>query len=81
MSEFLDLRNLLQETSATLERLEREIAQSPHDWGLALTAESLQRRQTDLEDEFAALANLNMLDICDYRLIPSDNGDYRQLYL
>ena len=51
MSEFLDLRNLLQETNATLERLEREIAQSPHDWSLALTAESLRHRQADLEDE------------------------------
>ena len=76
MSEFLDLRNLLQETSATLERLEREIAKSPRDWGLAITAEFLRRRQTDLEGEFAATANLNLLDVCDYRLVQSDNGDY-----
>jgi hypothetical protein len=76
MSEFLDLRNLLQETNATLERLEREIAQSPHDWSLALTAESLRHRQADLEDEFAFLANVNMLDVCDYRLIPAYNEDY-----
>ncbi len=76
MSAFLDLRNLLQETSATLERLEREIAKSPRDWGLAITADFLRRRQTDLEGEFAAIANLNLLDVCDYRLIPSDNGDY-----
>ena len=51
MSEFLDLRNLLQETNAILERLEREIALSPHDWSLALTAESLRYKQADLEDK------------------------------
>ncbi len=76
MSEFLDLRNLLQETSATLEKLEREIAKAPRDWDLALTAQSVRQRQLDLEKEFAALANLNQLDICDYRLIPSDDGEY-----
>lgn len=76
MSEFLDLRNLLQDTTATLERLEREIAKAPADWALVLTAESLRQRQTDLEKEFAALANINLLDVCDYRLIPPGNGEY-----
>lgn len=76
MSEFLDLRDLLQETGSTLEQLEREIAKAPGDWGLATTAESLRQRQTALETEFAALANINQLDVCDYRLIPPDNSQY-----
>ncbi len=76
MSELLDLRNLVQETSATLERLEREIAKSPNDWSLAITAQSLRQRQIDLEREFASLANINLLDVCDYRLIPPENGEY-----
>jgi len=67
---------LLQETSSTLERVEREIVTAPHDWSLAVTAESLRRRQQDLEKEFAHIANLNLLDVCDYRLIPPDSGEY-----
>lgn len=76
MSEFLDIRNLVQETSATLEQLEREIVKDPNDWSLAITAESLRQRQRDLEKEFASLANINLLDVCDYRLIPPPNGEY-----
>jgi hypothetical protein len=76
MSELLNLRNLVQETSATLERLEREIAKAPDDWSLAITAQSLRQRQIDLEKEFAFLTNTNLLDVCDYRLIPPANGEY-----
>jgi hypothetical protein len=76
MTELLDLRNLLQETTSTLERLERDIIKDPRDWSLAITAQSLRQRQIDLEREFASLANINLLDVCDYRLVPPESGEY-----
>lgn len=70
MSGLLDTRNLLQDTSATLEQLERAIAKNPRDWSLAVTAESLKQRYADLEKTFAVIAHADHLDVCDYRLIP-----------
>jgi hypothetical protein len=75
MTELLDLRNLLQETTSTLEQMEREVARAPQDWGLAVTAESLRKRQSELEQAFISLANSNWQDVCDYRIIPQD-ADY-----
>jgi hypothetical protein len=59
-----------------LERLERDIIKDPRDWSLAITAQSLRQRQIDLEREFASLANINLLDVCDYRLVPPESGEY-----
>lgn len=74
MSALLDIRNLLQDTGATLEQLERAIARDPHDWSLAVTAESLKQRYTDLERTFAETAHSDLLDVCDYRLIPESES-------
>jgi hypothetical protein len=76
MTELLDLRKLLQETTATLEQMEREVARAPQDWGLATTAESLRRRQSELEEAFVAVANSDWQDVCNYRIIPPHNSDY-----
>jgi hypothetical protein len=70
MSELLDIRNLIQETTATLEQIERAIAKEPSDWGLALTAESLRHRQNDLQKVFVEIAHIDHLDVCNYRIIP-----------
>lgn len=74
MSEIIDVRTLLQETSATLSSVERAVAVAPQDWALALTAESLRQRQADLERAFSAVAHLDHLDVCNYRLIPDGNS-------
>ncbi len=75
MSELLEIRNLIQETSATLEQVVRAIAREPQDWSLAMTAESLRQRHADLEKTFAALAHVNQLDVCNYRLIPAGDSN------
>jgi hypothetical protein len=73
-STLLDLQNLLQDTTATLEKMEREVARAPQDWGLTVTAQSLRRRQAQLEEEFAALANSNWQDVCRTSCAPGARG-------
>jgi hypothetical protein len=76
MSELLEIREMLQETHATLAQLERSIAKHPDDWTLAVTAESLKQRQTTLEKAFAEAANADLLDVCKYRLIPDGKENF-----
>src|SRR5262245_54431690 len=76
MSSLVDLRELLQETTAAIAELDRALAGDPQDFGLALTAESLRRRQEDLESAFAEAAHNDHVDLCRYRLIPDKGNRY-----
>src|SRR5437667_9485732 len=76
MNALLDIRDKIQDTHATMARLRSALVAHPSDEALALMAESLARRQEDLEARFAALANTQHLDICKYRLIPETGESY-----
>lgn len=76
MNGLLDLREKLQDTHATMRRLQAAIAASPDEEGLVLMAESLMQRQASLEASFSEAANAEQLDICKYRLIPEMGNTY-----
>jgi hypothetical protein len=76
MNTFLDIRDKLQDTHATMAKLRAAIAAKPEDDSLALMAQSLVRRQQQLEAAFAQAANSRQLDICKYRLIPETGETY-----
>ena len=63
MSTLFDLREKLQDITATLTKVEEIAAKSPHDRSVSLTISSLQRRQKDLEAAFAAEAGKERVDI------------------
>jgi len=70
MTALLELRDKLQDTHATIEGLQRALADHPDDAALAFTVRSLESRQRVLEQAFLAEANADHLDVCNYRLIP-----------
>jgi len=76
MNTLLDIRDKLQDTHATIAKLRAAIAAKPEDDSLTLMAESLLRRQQQLEAAFAQAANSQQLDICKYRLIPETGETY-----
>ena len=52
MSALLDLRDQIQESCATLAKIERVASDFPQDRSLSLTIKSLRRRQKELELAF-----------------------------
>lgn len=76
MNTLLDLRDKLQETHAAMALLRSALGAEPAEELLSLTAESLVRRQEQLEAAFAAAAGKQYLDICAYRLIPEAADSY-----
>jgi len=76
MNSILDLREKLQDTHAAMAQLRNAISANPTDEGLVLMAESLVRRQEQLEEAFSQAAATQQLDICRYRLIPEAGENY-----
>lgn len=75
MSNLADIRMQMQETTATIAQLEGLIAtnESP---SLLANLESLQKRQSHLENEFAYAAAKAEVDVCDYRLFAGDHDRF-----
>lgn len=74
MSELLELRKQLQNTSATIVQLERALSADPESVGLQLNLGSVQKHFGRLEQEFAALATRESLDVCTYRLFSATDN-------
>lgn len=53
MTWLIDIQEQLQDTYATIARLERAIAKNPTSRSLILSAKSLRKRQARLESDFA----------------------------
>src|SRR5665213_256631 len=68
MSRLLEIQEKLQDTSAALAQIEREVATSPPSSMLGLMADSILKRQKRLEAEFREAVNTAGIEICTYRL-------------
>jgi len=68
MNRLLELRERLRDTSAAIARLERAVLEEPGAPSLMVIAESLRKRQSVLESEYAAEADALGVDICTYRI-------------
>jgi hypothetical protein len=68
MAELHEIRTLLQQTTAALSELQADIAQFPNEPGLLVNANSLQKRQRELEEDFLAAARTQGEAVCSYRL-------------
>jgi hypothetical protein len=69
MSEILHLQNQLQTVGATLGRMEMEVAHHPESAGLAANFRSLKKLHSNLQDDFARVADRLGLDVLHYRLL------------
>lgn len=74
-----NLRRIAQqlwETEAELARLQRAIAEAPEHDLLQFDLMSLEKRQRNLQEEFAEVARQEQIDVCDYRIIPETPDSY-----
>ncbi len=69
MNKLLEIQAQLQDTNATLARLEPAIAEHPEVLSLHATVESLRSKQASLERAFLNAASELGQDVCSYRLI------------
>lgn len=63
-----EIRTLLQHTTAALSELQLDIARYPDELGLLINANSLQKRQQELEEDFMSAASSQGEPVCSYRL-------------
>jgi hypothetical protein len=71
MSELLELRDRLQDTSALIARLEKDLTAHPGYPSLLLELRSLQRREEELKAAFSEASRKLGLDVCSYRFLVS----------
>ena len=74
MTRLLELQEQLQETRATLARVERAVAEQPDKPSLSALARSLMAQQRNLEADFVTEVNRLGMDVCSYRIF-SDSGN------
>lgn len=76
MSDILRLSALLRDTHAELARAEQRLLHTPEDDFLELGLQSIRKRASELNEEFLALTEQNLIDVCDYRILPLEDGIY-----
>ncbi len=69
MGDILNTAQRIQETQTEILRLESLLVHHKDDPTIALTLNSLHKRQKTLEDRFAGVAHTEYLDVCTYKLI------------
>jgi len=73
MSRLAELQAELQDVSAAVARAEHTLATHPNVPSVLATLQTIQKRRKNLEEAFAAEANLLGLDVCSYRIEPDDS--------
>lgn len=71
MANLREIREALEDTGATLARLERGLGDRPLSRSVSISVNSLRKRYRELEREFAVAARTAGLDICAYRIFPT----------
>lgn len=74
MSTLLEIAEKLQDTQAAVVRLERTAALNPDSPSVVLSLNSLRKRQQNLEEQFAEIADRLGVDVCSYRMFPEKGG-------
>ncbi len=72
MSRLSDLQIELQEASAAIVRAERTLAENPNIPSVAATLRTIKKRRENLEEQFFSEANILGLDVCGYRIEPTE---------
>jgi hypothetical protein len=90
MPDLLDIQEKLQDTSAAIARVQRAIVENPDHRSLAANLRSLEKRWSDLEENFREAAHHLELDVCHYRIVFEDRptlmgltsvwGDFQNLF-
>jgi hypothetical protein len=81
MTQLTDTLSELREIQAEIARVDSLIAQHPNYESLLIDRDSLLKRQSSLEQQFAALADEQMIDVCRYSFIPEESDRYPLLSL
>src|SRR2546421_408184 len=76
MADLLDVVQKLQDTEAALAKARAIAAKHPKRPTLKGTINSLNKRQRILQKEFARLTEQEQIDVCSYRLIAQNPGDF-----
>lgn len=71
MRDLFDIQKELQDTNATLSRIELSLVKQPDLPSVHATIKGLQTRQKVLEAEFLKAANERGQDVCSYRVFPN----------
>lgn len=77
MSALLEIAEKLQDTQAAIVRLERTVALNPDSPSVVLSLNSLRKREQNLEEQFAELADRLGVDVCSYRMFPEKGGQLK----
>lgn len=72
MSRLLEIQDNLQDTAATIARLERALSEDPQSRSLVAMIGSLEKRQQKLEADFLLEADSLGIDVCSYRLFSEE---------
>jgi len=76
MTRILDLVEKIQDTQASISKLEKVAIENPESKSLALTIRSLYHREEDLQKSFSAVAAEDLVDVCSYRLAADNSAPY-----
>ena len=76
MANLRGIAQKLWDTESELVRLQRTIADSPEHDLLQFDLMSLEKRQRNLQEEFAEVSRQEQIDVCDYRIIPETPDSY-----
>ena len=72
MTALIDIQEKLQDTQAFIARLEQRLIEYPHSDVLIDNLRSVQKRQRNLERDFAEEANKTGVEVCSYRLFTEE---------
>jgi hypothetical protein len=73
MIKLLEIQEKLRDTTAAIAQLERAVVKEPNSFSLKIMAESLKKRQSILDAEYATEADNLGVDICTYRIFSEKN--------
>ncbi|HWR72899.1 MAG TPA: hypothetical protein VN604_06995 [Nitrospirota bacterium] len=81
MKNLLDIIQKISSTQDAIRKTQDLLRQFPKDYTIMANLESLIRRASALEDSFLHRAHQEHMDVCTYRMIADDNGNYPILSL
>lgn len=76
MSDYAFVAERAKKAFASVARLELALAQNPDDKGIAINLSSMRRVAEQARVELERLAQINCIEVCQYRLVPEPTGEY-----
>lgn len=76
MSDYAYVADRAKKAFASVARLENALAMNPGDRGLSINLTSMRRAAEEARKELARLAEINKIEVCQYRMVPIESGSY-----